>query len=182
MVFSGRLLRPVSEDEIEGLRGRIQWEVWEIRKEQSFREVNVEGTLTLALAPAQDAKCVAEWGRERGLSPNSFCGVSPGADGYARLRLKVEEKAKQLPSGKPNLLAIHAQELFLRAASLEELLAKCRESIAGYEQIAMLVLVSEEFDGQSGGPRLHHLVVGNPRCSAPFPERIRAKLQRAFSS
>jgi hypothetical protein len=182
VVFSGGLLRPISEDEIEGLRGRIQWEVWETRKEQSFREVNVEGILTLALAPAQDTDRVAEWGHERGLSPNSFCGVSPGADGYARLRLKVEEKAKQLPPGKPNVLVIHAHELFLRAAGPEELLAQCRESISGYDQIAMLVLVSEEFDGEFGGPRLHHLVVGNQRCFAPLPERTRAKLQRAFSS
>jgi hypothetical protein len=196
VAYAGRLLRPIAEDEIEGLYGRIQWEILEVGKEQSFREVNLENTLLLALAPARDADRIAQWARERGFAPDSFGGVSPAAADYGRLRLKVEEEAKQLPAGQANLLVILAQDLFLHAASPLDLLQAASDIIAHYDKIAVLVLASEDFGSvvphaMKSGDHLvavndrdslvhRNLIVSNP-SSVPLPESTRNKIRLAFS-
>ena len=75
----------------------------------------------------------------------SVGGLSPGADSSARLQLKVNEKAKQLPPSQPNLLVIFAHDRFLHVGSPVKLLPLGAAVISRHDRIALLVLTSEDF-------------------------------------
>jgi len=198
VVFSGRLLRPLDEEEVDGLINRIQWEVWETRKEVSFREVALDGALLLALAPEEHKAKVASWAGERGLELNAFGGVSPGVNNAARLRYKIEEEVKQVPAGQPNLLVIPAQDLFVDADGPLALVGPAVESISHHERVAALILTSENFGtaiplstkmgehvllATSNRDGLNHqyLLLTNPNCSVTMAPSAMQKIRIAFS-
>ena len=56
LAYAGRVLRLIAREEIEGLAGKIRWEILEVRKERTFREVALNETMLLALAPGTDGK------------------------------------------------------------------------------------------------------------------------------
>jgi hypothetical protein len=94
LAFAGHLLRLVTDAEIEGLLGRIYWEMMEVRKEAAFREVVVDNALILALAPTEHTNDVASWALGHGLDMGSFTGTLPDLDGALGLQLKVDQKAR----------------------------------------------------------------------------------------
>jgi hypothetical protein len=94
LAFAGHLLRLVTDAEIEGLLGRIYWEMMEVRKEAAFREVVVDSALILALAPTEHTNDVASWALGHGPDMGSFTGTLPDLDGALGLQLKVDEKAR----------------------------------------------------------------------------------------
>ncbi len=197
IAFSGRLLRPFDKDKVDGLIKRIQWEMWEAEKEDSFREVTLDDVLLLALGPKRCTNQVAAWARQCGLELNAFSGLLPGVNSITRLRWKIEEKAKQLPPGLPNLLVIPAQDLFIDVNAPLELLALAVETISHCDKVAALVLTSEDFGvvipqstkldehvvaiSDRDGAHHQNVIAKNPGCLTPIPSSTLRKIHVAFS-
>jgi hypothetical protein len=197
LAYAGRLLRTVADAETEGLLGRIYWEMMEVRKEAVFREVVLDDALVLALAPTDRTDDVASWALRRGLDVGTFVGALPDLDGALGLQLKVDEKARQLPAGLPNLLVVPAQDLFLFTNEPFDLLEFSSEIVARHEKIAILVLTSENAKSITPGTKqtgdhmlansnrdgLDHqnLIIRNPSCAPPLSRVAQDKVRRAFS-
>lgn len=198
VAFAGRLLRPIADEEVEGLINRIQWELMEIENDSSFHEVDIDGALQLALAPGALEDRVSAWAQEHGLKPNLLCGALPATDHVDRLRWKIKEEALQLPAGQPNLVVILAQDLLMDANSLEDLIPTAMDILSEHCMIAALVLTCEEFGpvvsrATKIGDTLYaisdrdglihkQILVLNPSCPETFPVSILEKLYVAFSN
>jgi hypothetical protein len=197
VAFAGRLLRPIADEEVEGLINRIQWELIEIENDPSFHEIDVGGALQLALAPAELGDRVSVWAQGHGLELNSLCGALPATDHAERLRRKIEEEALQLPTGQPNLVVILAQDLLMDAEELAGLIPIAAGIVAEHRMIAALVLTCEKFGpvvslARKIGDSLYavsdrdgliheKILVLNPSCPETFPVSTLEKLYVAFS-
>lgn len=110
VLFSGRFLRPIAKSEIGGLAGRVQWELMEIEREPRLREIALDGALLLAIAPQSHGAELVSWAQKHGFRIGTLSGAEIPSDELARLRLKIEDEAEQLPPGYANLVVISAQE------------------------------------------------------------------------
>jgi len=109
VTYGGLILRPIAPDEIEGFIGRMRWEILEVRRDRSFREVRLDDALLLGMAPEVLKEDVDRWSKVHGLEPGSFGALLPSVDDFLRLHGKIAEKAQQLPAGQPNVVVIWAQ-------------------------------------------------------------------------
>src|ERR1700722_440172 len=196
-LFCGRLLRPVADSEIEGLIGRIRWEMMEVRKDRALRLFDVEDSLRLALAPTERESELQSWALEQGLGVNSFAGVPIAADRAVRLRNKIEDKARQLPAGSPNIVVVPAQDLFVASGDVNHLMTHAVEVISGFGNVAILVLTSEDIGrvipgvtrlgdhilaiSDRDGLSHQHLVIKNPNSAVELPKCVVDKVRLAFS-
>ncbi len=197
VAFAGRLLRPIADEEAEGLINRIQWELMEIENDSSFHEIGVGDALQLALAPAVLGDRVSTWAQTRGLELDSLCGALPAADHVGRLRWKIKEEARQLPAGQPNLVVILAQELFMVASSPEDLIPPAKDILSENRNITALILTCEDYnsvvasekkmgDGlyavsDRDGLAHQQILILNRSCPDTFPVSTLEKLYVAFS-
>jgi hypothetical protein len=197
VAFAGRVLRPITNDEVDGLINRVQWELIEIENGSLFQEVNVGDALQLALAPVAHVDRVSNWAREHGLQLNSLSAALPAANHQARLRRKIEEEALQLPAGQPNLVVIPAQDLLMGAHSLTDLLASAAEVVSEHRKVTALILTCEDFGlvvpwARRMGDNLYavsdrdglvhkQVVILNRSCPETLPVSALLKLYRAFS-
>jgi len=197
VAFAGRLLRPVADEEVAGLINRIQWELIEIENNSSFRKIDLDDALQLAFAPAVHGDHVSAWAQEHGLPPNSLRAALPATDHGARLRYKIEEEARQLPAGRPNLVVILAQDLLMTASNLEDLLARVAEIVSDHRKVTALVLTCEDFGpvvscARQVGDSLYavsdrdglvhkQILIFNRSCPDIFQASILEKLCAAFS-
>ena len=110
MRYAGRILRPIAAEEVEGLIGRVWWEILEARRHRSLREVAIADTIILALAPEALAGAVNRWAENHKFEPGSFGAELPPVDEFMRLHHKIGMEGKQLPPDRPNLLVIWAQK------------------------------------------------------------------------
>jgi len=197
LAFAGQLLRPIADEEVEGLIHRIQWELIEIENDSSFHEIDIDGALQLAVAPAALVDRVLEWARQHGSELNSLSAALPATDHIARLRRKIEEESLQLPAGQPNIVVILAQDLFMDAGDPANLIPIAMEIVSEHRKIAALVLTCEKFGAvvpsktkigdslyaASDRDGLIHeqILVLNPSCPVTFPVGTLKKLYSAFA-
>jgi hypothetical protein len=197
VAFAGRLLRPIANEECEGLINRIQWELLEIENDSSFHEVDVGGALQLTLAPAAHEDRVSAWAQEHGLKLGLLSGALPATDHGARLRRKIEEEALQLPAGQPNLVVIQAQDLLMSTDDVANILANAKEIISEHRKVTALVVTCEDFGpvvswARKMGDALYavsnrdglahkQFLILNRSCPDTFPTNILEKLYAAFS-
>jgi hypothetical protein len=197
VAFAGRLLRPIGDEEFEGLMNRIQWELIEIENDSSFHEFEVGDALQLALAPVALRDRVAVWAQEHGLQPDSLSAALPASDPLARLRRKIEEEAEQLPAGQPNLVVILAQDLLMVADRLADLLTNAPEIVSEHRKVTALALTCEDFGpvvswARKIGDTLYavsdrdglvhkQILILNRSCPETFPASTLEKLYLAFS-
>lgn len=197
LISAGLILRDVAENEIDGLRNRVVWEMMEVRRDGKFREVVIDGTLVLALAPVAEQDQVIAWARQRDITPGGIGGVMPPIDHFTRLRQKLKLKVEQLPDGMPNLLVITAQDLFLQARDPRALIPIAAELLTGLSQLAVLVLHCAEglpvtpgvehhgphtfAAGSYGGELQQYLIVRNTHCDVPMPNATLRRMQQAWN-
>jgi hypothetical protein len=117
VLFAGQFLRPIAENEISGLAGRVQWELMEIDREPRMREIVIDGMLLLGIAAHSHAAQLASWALKHGVRVGTFSDCGTRLDELSRLALKIEDEVKQLPTQSANLLVIPAQNLFVVAES-----------------------------------------------------------------
>jgi hypothetical protein len=197
LAFAGKLLRSIAVEEVEGLINRIRWELVEIENDSSFHEIDIDGALQLAVAPAALGGRVSEWARQHGLELNSLSAALPATDHIERLRRKIEEESRQLPAGQPNIVVILAQDLFMDAGDPADLIPIALEIVSEHRMIAVLVLTCEKFHavtpsktkvGDSlyaasdrDGLMHEQILVINPSCPETFPVSTLEKLYAAFA-
>jgi hypothetical protein len=197
VLFSGRFLRAIPQNEIDGLARRVQWELMEIARAPGLREIVIENMLQLAIAPRSHAAELTLWTQMQGLQVGTFGGAGISSDELARLRRKIEDEAKQLPAGYANLMVISAQNLFIAAGDPARVIEPVAAIIGSSDQIAVLVLSDEnigpghsqarKINGQlvieshRGGIVQRHLVVTNPACPAALPPETLQRICSAFS-
>jgi hypothetical protein len=118
-------------------------------------------------------------------------------DELARLRLKIDDEAKQLPAGYANLVVISVQNLFIAAGDPARLIEPVAAMIGSSDKIAALVLNDENIspghsqarkindqlltENHRGGILQRHLVVTNPACLAALPPETLQRIYMAFS-
>ena len=197
VAYSGLILRPITPNEVEGLIGRVHWEILEVRRDRSLREVRLDDTLLLALAPEAHKSRVDQWSRDHDLEPGSFGAMLPAADDFQRLRSKIAEEAQQVPAGQPNVIVIWAQSLLYISRDARVLLPHIRDIARKHPKVALLVIVFEGYTsaqvehavvgdcliagGVRGGIEFQHIIVPNDACPTPFSPEVLLKLRSAFS-
>jgi hypothetical protein len=197
VLFSGRFLRAIAQSEIDGLARRVQWELMEVARAPGLREIAIENMLQLAIAPRSHAAELALWAQKQGLQVGTFGGAGISSDELARLRLKIEDEAKQLPAGYANLVVISAQNLFIAAGDPGRVIEPVAAIIGSSDKVAVLVLNDEnigpghsqarKINGQllveshRGGIVQRHLVVTNPACPAKLPPETLQRIYSAFA-
>jgi hypothetical protein len=197
VAYGGLVLRPIAPDEVEGFIGRVRWEVLEVRRDRSFREVRLDDALLLGMAPQALKEDVDRWSKVHGLEPGSFGAMLPAVDDFLRLHGKIAEEARQLPSGQPNVVVIWAQNLLLVSRDPRVLLPHIRGIAREHPKVALLVVVFEGYTsaqiayaaagdclivgGTRGGIEFQHIIVPNDACPSPFPPELLLKLKSAFA-
>jgi len=195
--YGGLVLRPIAPDEIEGFIGRVWWEILEVRRDRSFREIRLDDALLLGMAPEALKEDVDRWAKVHGFEPGSFGAMLPSVNDFLRLHGKIAEEAQQLPSGQPNVVVIWAQSLLLISRDPLALLPHIRGIAREHPKVALLVVVFEGYTsaqtahaavgdclivgGTRGGIEFQHIIVPNDTCPTPFPHEMLQKLKSAFA-
>jgi hypothetical protein len=197
LAYNGFVLRPVPDEEAEGIVGRVRLEILEVRRDRDFRLVHLPGVLVLALAPQDREEEVEAWARASGLEPKAFGAAMPQVDHLVRLDDKIAYEAEQLPDGFPNLMVLWAQSLFVALPDPLSLVPLIEGVVSRHHKVAVLVIV---FEGYGSAPIAHavvkrslvaasrrdgdhhqFVVVPNPAASVPMPEVLLDRLKQAFS-
>jgi hypothetical protein len=196
VAFAGGLARPISDDEASGLAERVRWELMEIDRGGTFREVIHADTIKMALAPIAEQDRVRAWAEGHGMELGRFSAAMPIVDVGNRLLAKIAAEAVQLPEGHGNVLAISLFEPWIIIEYERELLSIALEGIRGHSNVSVLVLVHEgvgmverstrEVDGHlivtgtRAGLTYRHMVLKNPNCATPPSPLSTEKVRAAF--
>lgn len=197
VAYAGCIFPDALGEETDGLVNRVAWEIMEVRRERTYREINLENALTMALAPEADSSLVAQWANARGMDFGSLAALRSPIHQWGRLRAKISEKESQLSPDEANLLVIWAQELFIAPDRPDELITIVSKLLPDYLKVSALVLVCE---GPSrvfvpsltlgniqlhatcrGGIEHQFLIAINEASKHKFPEEVLRNLFRAFS-
>ena len=196
LTFCGRLLRVISDARTEELATQISEAIAFARDRGCLAEVIVPQVMEFAVAPSSNNEILA-WCRARDLEPGSFGAPMPQTNELRRLQVKIEQEEKQLPSGQPNALVIHGQDLFNDLDDPVRRLHDVEEVVLDHPKIALLVVCADMLGHQPprvvlGPPGMfvvsnrgdvmrHLLVVENRRCASVAPDSVVRKLRLAFT-
>jgi hypothetical protein len=180
-----------------GILNRVAWEIMEVQRDLRYREVIIDSSLRMALAPESEAERVKAWASQYGLGLGDGCALPPAVDPLKRLREKIEEEAKQLQEDGPNLLVLSMQDLLTSVSKLTDLATFLVGVLREYPIVSVLVVNCEAsaviattdimldnvyfYARRRGGIAQQYLVAVNAACAHPFPADTVTRLHRAFS-
>ena len=75
LAVCGRIYAPKTETELNAVVDRLLWEAMEVKRDITFREVNIETFVEFAIAPESQKNLVDDWARARGWQPDTY-GIS----------------------------------------------------------------------------------------------------------
>jgi hypothetical protein len=129
-----RINRVLTKEELKEVVARIREAINDAKSSNEFRELIIEGTLEMCLAPWREAERADRWAAERGIKDIPVEG--PSYMPYDPVRLKNlirKEQEDQLPKDKPGIVIITADWSLLFFSKgygeiispLEEILNEC---------------------------------------------------------
>src|SRR5260370_16374779 len=93
----------------------------EAEREETWREITIENTLTMAFGHEAQAELVERWANARGMELGSLGAMLTPINQIQRLQEKILDKARQLPPDGPNLLLISPQNLFIAPGEITQI-------------------------------------------------------------
>jgi hypothetical protein len=114
--------------------------ITEVTRRGTFVALEINGVLSLGVAPRADDEVLKSWSRDNGIL--GMNGAPVRIDEYPRIRRKIRDKSNQLPSDLPNLLVIHADHLLVEEASLKEAIGEIGPYLAKHPHILGVLIYS----------------------------------------
>src|SRR5260370_36065031 len=112
----------------------------EAEREETWREITIDTTLTMALGHAAQAELVERWANARGMELGSLGAMLTPINQIQRLQEKILDKARQLPPDGPNLLVISAQDLFIDAGEITQIARQVMAILASCPKVSTVIL------------------------------------------
>lgn len=141
MDFGGSLFKDLSDEHLEELNREIDAKLRTCLSTKTFQEVNHQGIIELAFAPAGN-DIFAEWSKLKGYDTNSFS--FPETNILGRIKSKIIHKKDQLSSNHPCLLVIKNEDFSLNAKNYEYVKDGLLETIHRCPEILAVVLITSE--------------------------------------
>jgi hypothetical protein len=161
-----RLRTVPAPEHMEEIVQRIEGVVQHVRATGRLAEVIDEGTLEMAICLLPNTEELEAWCSKRGLHLGGHEGPHDKTNHVERLRQKIRQKQKQLPSGHPNILAIENHNLFTDCPNIAHLISELQEELYRHPNLALLLL--EGSNGSSRDERPTSFRMGDHRFERRF--------------
>lgn len=145
----------------------IEVAVESVRATGRLAEVIEEGTLEMAICRLPGTEELEAWCAGHGVSLAGHEGPRDNTNHLERLKQKIRQKQRQLPSGYPNVLAIENHNIFVDCPAIPRLISELQEEIYRHPNIAFLLLEGSNGSGRAEPPILY------PQGEHRFERRFR---------
>jgi hypothetical protein len=198
-----KIHRGIEEGELSGIVEDIRRLVERVRASGTFGEMSVPDTIEVGIASYDDHTPAREWAAVRGMRKHSLVeGPNILRDEVARAKVKLRDKIKQLPDGKPGVVVLTPENdnVILFVTDIEDLAAGMTEVAGEYPKLLRVVMFHTFDDGKdeswsynfghhtfsrlvrSDGAAERSLTVRNPACKHPLSAETLKKVDAAFAT
>ena len=194
-----KIYRAMSEQEIEQAVDQINELVSRVRSTRQFHELAIGDFIEIAVAPSHDHETAEKWAATRDMQ-DLVEGPLIETDEIHRAKVKLREKAEQIPEDKPGLIIVPTNEnlLFWRF-DIRYVIAELAKELRKYPKLLGMVL-SIEFtgggqEGSAAAALEQHVIVSktgkdltteqsvllrNDACSLPLCDATLERIRNAF--
>lgn len=137
--FAGKVERILTEDEIKETSNKII-ELRNKAEKTGFGELVIKNIITLGLASEENTKKLMNWAEEHNCEVGNFEQPYYESNELQRMKTKINEKRKQLPFEKPNLIMIYDSDFFYRCGNLFHIINELEKLLAKYKNINGVII------------------------------------------
>jgi hypothetical protein len=137
--FAGKVERILTEDEIKETSNKII-ELRNKVEKTGFGELVIKNIITLGLASEENTKKLMNWAEEHNCEVGNFEQPYYESNELQRMKTKINEKRKQMPYDKPNLIMIYDNDFFYRCGDPFYVINELEKWLAKYNNVAGVVL------------------------------------------
>jgi hypothetical protein len=196
-----RIHRKLSESELMEAVTRIRSLMEQVRATGEFDEFEIPGVIEVGISSYDDHDRAREWAKARGILESAFVeGPHVLADEIVRAKLKMRDKVNQLPTDRPGIIAILANDnLLLFAYDVGHIAAEIAHESAKYPKLLQTIIFHTFRDGRTNsssieiGPHTfsskvkedlsveQSLIVRNNNCKHQIKLDTALMIERAFA-
>ena len=112
LLFAGKVERILDENAIKNISDQISELKKRINEETGFGELIIKDVLTLGLSTEANKNILVKWAEEHNCEVGNFEQPYFESNELQRMKTKINEKRKQLPYDRPNLIMIYDNDFF----------------------------------------------------------------------
>jgi hypothetical protein len=192
--------RGIKDDELRGVVDQIRKLVEHVRTSGKFGELIIPDTIEVGIASYDDHAPVREWAARRGMK-HLVEGPNILTDEIARVKVKLNEKLKQLPPDKPGIIVLTPahENVILFVYDIKWLAAAMAEEVEKHPKLLCTIMFHTFDDGKdeswsvnlgphtynrlvrSDGAAERSLIVRNMACKHHPSDETLEKVDSAFS-
>ena len=147
--FSGILLRDLEDEEFISIKTEIELNAERALKENQLITLNIPNIIEIGFAPVFNSTTLKDWSQKKGYRIGNFILPQENFNPTLRLRRKIEAKQKQLPEGKPNILALKMKDVHSLWVDKSALIGLVEEAVNKYDHLFAVII----FDQHMGSPQ-----------------------------
>ena len=172
--YSGIIHKVLSKNHLGEIRGRVSEAVSRVSTVGGFRELIIAGVLELGMASEAGKELLEKWVAERGLTVGQMTGPPINVDEVFRVKRKIEAKQRQLPTDKPNVVAVMSNGVFWGGSDIAEKINHLEEAVYEYPHL-LCAVVSGRYMGVGENKTImkdQHVYIVKPRADLQVEQHL----------
>ena len=138
--FAGKVERILDENEIKNVSDQIFELKKKVNEESGFGELRIKDVLTLGLSSEENKEQIVKWAKEHNCEVGNFEQPYFESNELKRMKTKINEKRKQLPYDKPNLIMIYANTFFYTSGEPIHVINELEKHLTKYKNINGVII------------------------------------------
>jgi hypothetical protein len=143
IAMSGRIYKSLSAPHIRELKNRIAAAIQETKDRHESQELIEPGVMELLISPRDKADELKSWQQQKRIS--GLQGPPIEVDEVRRIRNKLEQKNRQLPTNEPGLIIVYAHALisqFFEQNFHKSLVNQLQETVYEHENLILGAIIA----------------------------------------
>ncbi len=140
LLFAGKVEKILVENEIKNISEQIFELKKRVNEETGFGELIINDVLTLGLSTEKKKNKLVKWAEEHKCEIGNFEQPYFESNELQRMKTKINEKRKQLPYDKPNLIMIYANTFFFTCGEPIHVINELEKLLAKYKNINGVII------------------------------------------
>ncbi len=143
LVYCGRIYKVLSEQSLSDTIKKVVNTFETAEKEKEFQELSIKDIIDIGVSPSSQTKLLKAWAEEKGFKVGEFSGPSYSVDEIERIKFKIENKQKQVPTENANILVIYISNVSLFFKDPKSVINKLEEKVYKYPHLLCVAIMGE---------------------------------------
>ena len=140
LLFAGKVEKILEENEIQNILNKMFELKKRVNEETGFGELIIKDVLTLGLSTEENKDKITRWAEGHNCEVGNFEQPNFESNELQRMKTKINEKRKQLPYDRPNLIMIYDNDFFYTCGEPIHVINELERLLARYKNINGVII------------------------------------------